>query len=416
MSSHHGDDPVVKHESINFELTTHVTMDFHLWQDGKQAAPTQAQSNAISALFPTCFAVAAAPPFLVVRVKALPPKPWPVTVAGLPLYLTTDANEGPMDLGTRAQGPKLSISADLGLWKTPNREAFILIFEEFAKLGASVDRVQWFGIGFKVLAASEPYNDWKSRLPSFINNLFVGYAFGEDFGDEKALRKKEPEGAIHDDETYDILRPGVKLYHAAHEAKDDLKTTSGVCVQSPHGTKYITVAKYGFPSGVDTEVWHPHKRGRLVGQISKVFGETDVALCQLTLGLPYSRETFTTTDSELKIGPFQALADMDTIQLGSLVYMDTPYTGRVEGTLMVKEVLRLPQDEPADDTQYAICIYAYFGNGNDTLGNRCCGGVIWDDNLNVLGQFRFRTTEKSGWCYCPTFDNLRRLGYRLSQA
>jgi hypothetical protein len=41
-------------------------------------------------LFPTTFAAEVVPPYVIIRVETLPPKPWPFTVSGLPLWLTTD--------------------------------------------------------------------------------------------------------------------------------------------------------------------------------------------------------------------------------------------------------------------------------------------------------------------------------------
>ena len=40
--------------------------------------------------FPATFGMNFAPPFLVIRVKKLPPKLWPLTVAGMPVRLTTE--------------------------------------------------------------------------------------------------------------------------------------------------------------------------------------------------------------------------------------------------------------------------------------------------------------------------------------
>ena len=63
------------------------------------------------ALFPTCYKLSFAPPFLLLACTKLPPKPWPVTVAGMPLYLTTDAEESPLDMGLGGRGPKAFVDA-----------------------------------------------------------------------------------------------------------------------------------------------------------------------------------------------------------------------------------------------------------------------------------------------------------------
>lgn len=54
------------------------------------------------------------------------------------------------------------------------------------------------------------------------------------------------------------------------------------------------------------------------------------------------------------------------------------------------EVCRIPADEQADEVEYVIGIFTYLGNGADTLFGGCCGGVIWNSDHDVLGQFRFQ--------------------------
>ena len=364
----------------------------------------------IAALFPTCYAVAHMAPFLVVRVKDLPPKPWPVTIAGLPLYLTQSLDDNPMDWGERASGPKLQIAADLGLWRSPSFDNMVSIFEAFAELGATVDRIQWFGIDFKILAASQPFPDWSKRLPRAINNLIVGYGFGELFRPEKALRKKQPLGNIQDDSLYDDLRPGLKL--SSHNVPGvTYETTSGVCVESPDGTKYVTVAKNGFPGPLGAEVWHPHGNGILLGHVVTQFGDSDIALCKLEAGLEYSQEPFCENAEDATI-TFRELGDLASVSVGDYVYMDNPFTGRVDGNLIAKELLRLPVDPTNEEIDYAVSCFGYFGNGNEEVEEGCCGGVLWNDRQNVLGRFRF--AGNNGYSYFPAFETIRRAGYKLS--
>lgn len=50
-------------------------------------------------MFPGTFGVALAFDFLVLSVRTLPPRPWPLTVAGLPLFITTDFSDPPWKYG-----------------------------------------------------------------------------------------------------------------------------------------------------------------------------------------------------------------------------------------------------------------------------------------------------------------------------
>ena len=89
-------------------------LDFSLLQDGQPKIPSSDQFEEIMYLFPNRTSVKAMLSFLVVTCKTLPPRPWPLTVAGLPLYLTTENNE-PLDLGLRMRGPKTRLDVEIRL-------------------------------------------------------------------------------------------------------------------------------------------------------------------------------------------------------------------------------------------------------------------------------------------------------------
>ncbi|KAK3168195.1 hypothetical protein OEA41_004641 [Lepraria neglecta] len=405
-----------------FESTIHVKLDFELYQNGEQKFPSSDQMQAIMALFPTCFKVTASPPFLVVRCETLPPRPWPVTVAGLPLFLTTSKDQEPLNLGARARGPKINIKGEIIRWKTPEMQTFIEIFEALKGIGAEVERVQWIGWAFLVLAAQEPDKDWKSRLPSTINNIYVGYIFGEVAVTEHALRTKLPTDRDHDDTAYSNLRPGIKL--ACRTEPEDPKdtdayiaTTAGICVESPGGKKYITLASHGFESTVGSEVRHPSLQGRLLGFVAKNFGETDISLCELNPGVSYSRETFSVADPTApEVKPFrEIIANPAKLLVGDLIIMDTAFNGRCEGNLIKVELQKIPADDPiSEKVEYALGSFGYFGNGREKLYDGCCGGVLWNENCDVIGQFRFQETGTE-ICHFPAFSSLHKWGYKLSE-
>ena len=396
--------------NVSLERPKHVVLGFNLLVNGEQVSPNQDQVNEIWALFPTCYAVGHLPPFLVIRVQELPPKPWPISVAGLPLFLTESLDEQPLDWGIMTAGPKVDISAELCLWKNPSLDAIASIFRFFSDLGATIDRIQWWGVGFRILATSEPFSDWRQRLPRYINKLRVGYTFGDISGIEKALRKKQPSSSVKDDSIYDDLRPGIKL-NFADPSGVTIDTTSGVCVKGPNGLKYMTVAKHGFPGQLGAEVWHPDGNGILLGHVVEHFGESDIALCKLEAGLSYAQEPFCETAQDPVI-TFQDLGDVMSKKLFDFVYMDTPFTGLLDGQLVGKEFLRLPVDVATEKIQYAMCSLVGLGSGNADLAQGCCGGVLWDDDHNVLGQFRF--AADNGVCYFPAYDTIRSLGFKLS--
>lgn len=216
-------------------------------------------------------------------------------MAGIPLFLTTNDKQSPINYGLHGYGPKAFVKSSISLWKTPDLEAFHEIFTVLDDLGAHIHRLQWIGTGFLALASLEPDEEWRSRLPSSINNIFIGYVFGEQDVEERAIRRILPQGRTRDDTTYDDLRPGIMITSKASDPKPplppkpDTMTTSGVDLDSPEGEKVITVSSHGFPGGVGDDVFHPDRSGRVIATVSKVIGETDIALAKLE-DVHYSRE------------------------------------------------------------------------------------------------------------------------------
>jgi hypothetical protein len=74
--------------------TQHIVFDsFALIENGVLRLPPPEERKLLFNLFQHTYAVAVGPLMVIIRVKALPPKPWPVTVAGAPLYLTTSETD-----------------------------------------------------------------------------------------------------------------------------------------------------------------------------------------------------------------------------------------------------------------------------------------------------------------------------------
>jgi hypothetical protein len=91
-----------------------VELTFTLIGDGRWTTPPSWDSfQELKSLFPTTFEVEVIPPILLIRVRVLPPKPWPMTVAGLPLRLTTDPDEECFKRGMVGRGGKELIDIDL---------------------------------------------------------------------------------------------------------------------------------------------------------------------------------------------------------------------------------------------------------------------------------------------------------------
>ena len=147
-----------------------------------------------------------------------------------------------------------------------------------------------------------------------------------------------------------------------------------------------------------------------IGQMSKVFGDKDVALVELRPGIKYARKTFSDdNEPENPARPFRNLKNPKELRLGDAVFMNTPVNGFCEGAHLITDYKLLDDKE----LLFEIANITYFGNGSETFFDGYCGGVPWDAKFDVIGQFRFIIDEdKLG--YRPTFEALRLEGYRLS--
>lgn len=93
---------------------------------------TEAEGIQLLTLFPTQTSVYVHYFVLVCVVKELPPEPWPITVAGLPLFITDDANEVPFDAGKPGWGERALQHLDA---QTDSTEEIVkAIWEYFAQI------------------------------------------------------------------------------------------------------------------------------------------------------------------------------------------------------------------------------------------------------------------------------------------
>ncbi|KAL8816349.1 MAG: hypothetical protein Q9191_008347 [Dirinaria sp. TL-2023a] len=378
--------------------TRHVSLGFELLHNGEPRTPSKEQFDAIFNLFPTAYRVSFAPPFLVVVCKILPPQPWPVTVAGMPLFLTDDEKVEPMEIGLYGHGPKVTTKSPINGWQTPNLSAFKEVFEMLDQFSKDFRRLQWTGASFVAIASQEPFANWRKRLPCMVNSRLIGYIFDEKPLMEKAVRIMVSQGRTADDSVYNQLIT-TRHYDCVH----------GWSVSRAHDIGH------GFSGGVGDEVLHPNRNGSCIADVSKVFGETGIALAELRSQshLAYSRTTFPTPQAAVQ--PFRNLLSLQEIRVHDLIYMDTAVNGRCEGSVVKLEILRLPSDElGSKDVQYVIGSFVYFGNGTDILLDGCCGASLWNDDHDVIGKFQYLDASPAALCYCPSFAGLKDFGYTIA--
>ena len=144
------------------------------------------------------------------------------------------------------------------------------------------------------------------------------------------------------------------------------------------------------------------------------FLEAFFALATLE-NLQYSSETF--SSAEKLATSLRQIISPFSVQTFSPIFMDSPVNGHCKGQLLVIDLFKIPRssDEhaPKYKTRYVVGLFGYFGNGVNEMLNGCCGAVVWNEDKDVLGQFRFQATDAAAWCYLPSFEPLIKMGYKV---
>lgn len=125
---------------VNFELFNGV--------DEPRTGGTMEQSKVIFALLPDCVSVCVSPPFIQLGFSVLPPRPWPLKIAGLVAWFRTDGSSEPdvahflSRRGKAARGPSLKLQADLARWKVPATDVLRQAMDELEQKGFGVIELQ----------------------------------------------------------------------------------------------------------------------------------------------------------------------------------------------------------------------------------------------------------------------------------
>ena len=385
-------------------------------------------------LFPTTQAVEFDDRVLIFRVQVLPPKPWPKRVAGVPCYLTNDANDkGPVVPCRYRSRSRIDISQDLNLRDSDVSLDVIsdLLRAFFAKAQIPITEIQvWDHLVVIVLEQqidqdevlmdhilrsiphsvarctclylSEHHMDRPRALSaqrlvcpkhiSMLNEMapvprpISTLASNHHPWQNKSLLQRMPpllSKMPTDDSQYTTLRLGVIVSSVPNSAGESMRSSSGALVKDHLGSTYMTTAAHSFP--FDKNVYHPSPGGAIIGEITTELTHTDIALAKLGDGVDFMNESFGNTStlaSPFRLGDFIRVAET---KRHDLVFLDTPFTGLVEGQLMSKNIMRIL----SDDQEQEIWIKTQWScMGQDSaheLVDGACGSAIWNTDHRVLG-------------------------------
>lgn len=247
----------------------------------------------VESIFPGTTAVAYDGFFITIQLRTLPPKPWPVTIGGAPLFLTLGIEgpggpfpTSPMPLGKGVDRNNGSIAEDKDGPDMRDWEAlFRVIKDHFERLGVAITEVIYWGNC--VMIVLKDRDTEMGKLPFRATKVACRYLFDDEMARPSALqarRRTDPAPGIADERQYDILQPGLRVSssYLRSDSSEFHMTTSGVLVKDNLGNEFMTIASHGFPAEGGIEIFHALPAdGRKIGGLVMEISSADVALVKL---------------------------------------------------------------------------------------------------------------------------------------
>ncbi|POR33919.1 Uncharacterized protein TPAR_05877 [Tolypocladium paradoxum] len=402
-----------------------VTVPFDL-RDDPAALSKSENREILNQIFPSTTSVGSDGIFLYIYVSEMPPRPWPKTIAGLPLYLAPRAGPEycPMPAGWPVHRRNGTIANQMdGRDMKPWTPLFEAVRDYFLSLKISITQVIYWG-NFLVIVLEHRGID-TARLPWKAGRISCQYLYDDEMGKPRlpqARRQTDPTPGNPDQSQYINLQPGMRVTSAYMPNRPGMfqATTTGVLVKDSIGNEFMTVASHGFPDECGTPVNHAlPTSGRRIGEVISEVTGTNVGLVMLEADEKFVNITF---ESDYITEPvrLKQLVQADKLRRGDAVVLDSPDTGCIDGTFQAQAYQRVPTDDRNEPEQHWVfTTWYYMGQGSGTnLQARMCGSAIWTEEGDVVGFFRCapevgnRGTMQD-WCAATAADGLINRGFAL---
>lgn len=375
---------------------------------------------------------------LIFQLETLPESPWPLTVGGMPFTihgLKDDTGRalifpeqilGNFAISICQDGYNVTEFSDKVLRKLA-AEVFAMFKEKLPEIRIVELMLTCERTFYIVLEDQVDLMSTRIKLPGKIARCPVSYLNNQQlhrplWADLQAERQVEPQPAsgVVDDTIYDILRPGVLI--SSKILKEDghpeiFSTTSGVLVQNRFGTRFMTAASHGISD--DGKIWQGNRSDNNIGEAVVEIPYTDVSLVKLNDGITFVNETFENSSGE--IPSFSRLATSNDGFSWGPCFLNSPYTGGMEASVVSKSVKFETSTIPAEDRmRYVIYNWCYMGQVEGNNDQACppdgtCGSTIWDDNGVIMGFYHYYIKEGkwSGFSVSVSASEVVEAGYSL---
>lgn len=333
-------------------------------------------------LFPETVGAGVCGPFLWVTVRKKPSQPWPVSVAGLPLYVSTLDFEIPWRTGGPGN-PHFSVLESLDSRSTINEELYYAVVDFFDSRSIEIYQVTWTLGAWQIEVNA---NVDKGLLPARICQSLVGYLIHDpETGIEAALRLEQPISNEPDDSVCEFLRPGVMV------ASSRTASTAGMLVQDKNGKKYITVSALAFPPD-DSSIQRPLPQSPSIGSVVSRIRTTDIALAVIDENTVFQNGTFSGVRSEKTF--LKGIRNPTDVKPFEHLFMENSFTGNTDAIFIHARLQRFPSTNP---NIYTWIWQDWAWTGQDAAritAQGSCGSALWDEHGNVVSFFLILWREK----------------------
>lgn len=369
---------------------------------------------------------------LLFQVKELPSSPWPLTVGNVPITILAEMSQGRALIFPRQNLGNMSIS--ICRQNTIDRISDRALRELAASVQADfknrLPTIRVVEILFTrertfyiVLDNNININEIKADLPGRIANCPVGYIHDRDLRQPAWTAELQSGKGVFDDTAYNVLRPGVMICRkisAEHKLSAVSSTTSGILVKNSAGHCFMTMASHGIRD--DTQIWQATRRDKAIGKVVVDIPFTNISLVELGDDIKFENETFESGGGGVIPKSTRLATSEDNIDW-PLCYLNSPYTGNMEGSVVMKSVKLEAVSTLSVENRSRLVVYnwSYMGQveGNEDkacLPNGTTGSVVWNDDGVVLGFYHHYIKEGqwSGFASLVSASEVVEAGYDLA--
>lgn len=176
----------------------------------------------VSEMFHETYEVSVNVSYMIVRCHKLPKKPWPLTIGGMPLWITSDATETPEIEGRGGRAPPIMEHLPFSTIASSTGQHFNLVAQYFLNsLDITVSEIMWNGVQLRLTI---PDDVRPERLPFKIGKLLAVYtetnAIPEHRANDLVVGTVE---SIFEDTDISLAKLRLGIRYAAQTFGSDLK-------------------------------------------------------------------------------------------------------------------------------------------------------------------------------------------------